>query len=733
MKSFYYYLAILLTLVGYWQRKIYVIIIFLCLFLYILSLVSQKFGRKEMLRVLLIPCIVVLFVIRFEQHVQYQNNSSIYNKEYIVYQVKDTKTGQQLFVQSKGILFFKQKLLVYTKDNDVRIHRGDILKISCQGTPIPQPKTLGVFNYGRYQASKGIFHQCFQADVKIETSSSSVILRILQVILQVQQSIYDYIETFDEHIRPFQQAFILADSSGLKESQEILFTLGISHLFLQSNFYLQKLKRFVLKINIQLKLTVETVEFICNTCIILYYLLISFHAPFGITRGVFSSCIVPYIFKKKRRDVMGRLQLHVIIHVFFLALNPFLMYQLGFIYGNILMVFHIIYGKNLSKNKQKLTHKFSQLLMPCLLLLPFQLLLDGGVDFLIVLIQLLFTMVTPFLYYICLIMFIIPSSTMLFKEVFFQLHQVLSTLQPVSQKIPIIFIFTIESIFIFFLILYFIEQCVHKKRRVFAIVQVITFMMAIHTFNVNIDSIHFLQLPDGEAIVIKYQQQVYMIDVGGTIKESSNEYAVQQYILPFLTRIGIQKIDHLIITHDDADHIGNLLALSKEISISNLYLNVKSRETFQEELYTIDTIHTVDQEVNLNPLHIFPDLIPESDNNNNHSLVVYARLANKGFLLTGDLEKDGESVFIKLYKALPKIDYLKVGHHGSRTSSSVNFLNKVQPSYAIIMVQMNNRFNHPHEETIQHLKRFKVKISNTNDDGSQHYFFYGQLPVIWKY
>ncbi|WP_239644550.1 ComEC/Rec2 family competence protein [Enterococcus crotali] len=101
-------------------------------------------------------------------------------------------------------------------------------------------------------------------------------------------------------------------------------------------------------------------------------------------------------------------------------------------------------------------------------------------------------------------------------------------------------------------------------------------------------------------------------------------------------------------------------------------------------------------------------------------MVVYAKTANKSFLFTGDLEREGEKRLIEQYPGL-KVDVLKAGHHGSKTSSDSLFIQKIDPENAVISCGRNNRFKHPHEETLTVLKQANIDIFQTNKNGMIYY------------
>jgi competence protein ComEC len=113
-----------------------------------------------------------------------------------------------------------------------------------------------------------------------------------------------------------------------------------------------------------------------------------------------------------------------------------------------------------------------------------------------------------------------------------------------------------------------------------------------------------------------------------------------------------------------------------------------------------------------------------SESKNDDSLVILAKIGGLKWLFTGDLEHQGERRILETYKEL-RADVLKVGHHGSKGSTSDQFLKQLKPKFALISAGENNRYNHPHDEVIERLNKYGVKTFQTNLDGAVTYKFKG--------
>lgn len=239
-------------------------------------------------------------------------------------------------------------------------------------------------------------------------------------------------------------------------------------------------------------------------------------------------------------------------------------------------------------------------------------------------------------------------------------------------------------------------------------------------FNKNLKVI-FLDVGQGDSILIKTPNKQNILIDGGP--DNKVLYGLGKNI-PFYRR----KIDLMILTHSDFDHITGLIEVLKRYKVKEIFYNglYDNSPEFQEWLKTIKEKNIsleaimADKEINLGNNLILKDIFPfESSivdsNNNNTSLVnklIYKKIS---FLFTGDLEEEGEAELINKKEDL-KNDVLKIGHHGSKNSTSQNFLEKVLPKYAIISVG-KNKFGHPSLRILSRLKRLGVNILRTDING----------------
>lgn len=229
-------------------------------------------------------------------------------------------------------------------------------------------------------------------------------------------------------------------------------------------------------------------------------------------------------------------------------------------------------------------------------------------------------------------------------------------------------------------------------------------------------TVHFVDVGQGDCILIVSDNQTMLIDAGNN-KDGSE-------VVKYIKDQGIKKLDYVIGTHPDADHIGGLDNVIKAFDIGKVYMPKKQHntKTFEDVLVAIknkglkvtspkvgDTLKLGDAVVTfLGPVSSYED-------NNNNSIVVKVEHGKNSFLMTGDASLDAEVDLLKNKEAL-QADVLKVGHHGSHSSTSKKFLEAVKPTYAVISCGVDNSYGHPHKETMNYLNNAGITIYRTDQD-----------------
>lgn len=241
-----------------------------------------------------------------------------------------------------------------------------------------------------------------------------------------------------------------------------------------------------------------------------------------------------------------------------------------------------------------------------------------------------------------------------------------------------------------------------------------------------------VDIGQGDSILVRdVKGQTLLIDVGGKVRFSEKkswqkrlaDSNAERTLIPYLKSRGIGKIDQLVLTHTDTDHMGDMLEVAKELKIGQVLVSPGSltKPDFVVKLRQMKTpVHAVSAGDNLPIMGshlqvLYPNAV--GDGGNNDSVVLYGNLLGKNFLFTGDLEEEGEEQMMATYPNLP-VDVLKAGHHGSKGSSSPEFLDHISPQMALISAGQNNRYKHPHQETLDRFQKQNMTIYRTDQQGA---------------
>ncbi|HFR3675335.1 TPA: DNA internalization-related competence protein ComEC/Rec2 [Streptococcus suis] len=240
-----------------------------------------------------------------------------------------------------------------------------------------------------------------------------------------------------------------------------------------------------------------------------------------------------------------------------------------------------------------------------------------------------------------------------------------------------------------------------------------------------------LDIGQGDSIFLRDMRgRTVLIDVGGRVdfaakeawQERSSQANAERTLIPYLHSRGVDRIDSLVLTHTDTDHVGDVLEVAKQVKIGRIVVSPGSL-TVPDFVATLKKINAPVHVVKVGDrLPIFDSylevLYPDGtgDGGNNDSIVLYGRLLETNFLFTGDLEQ-GELDLIETYPNLP-VDVLKAGHHGSKGSSYPEFLDHIGAKIALVSAGENNRYKHPHQETLDRFDSRNIQVYRTDQQGA---------------
>lgn len=244
----------------------------------------------------------------------------------------------------------------------------------------------------------------------------------------------------------------------------------------------------------------------------------------------------------------------------------------------------------------------------------------------------------------------------------------------------------------------------------------------------------FVDIGQGDCAIIRcpFNHQVIMIDTGGRLhfrqaawkRRTESHYAANSSV-NYLKSHGISRIDAVCISHHDADHCGYLRQIASEIHVRSVLVpaGMEKQTSFTNKAAGLRLIPVSSKnqlQMPLAVIHPFKD----GKGNNEDSMVLWGRFGGRRFIFMGDLDRAGERKIVHRYPNL-SAEVIKLGHHGSKTASDPYFLKRMKPQMAIVSAGRQNRYGHPHKETLHTLKRLAIPYLSTQDKGMISYIYWG--------
>lgn len=230
--------------------------------------------------------------------------------------------------------------------------------------------------------------------------------------------------------------------------------------------------------------------------------------------------------------------------------------------------------------------------------------------------------------------------------------------------------------------------------------------------------VHFIDVGQGDATLVTCGGHAMLIDAGDDTKGT----AIQNY----LKKQKITKLDYLILTHPDADHIGGAPVIITKFDIGKVFVSnfEKDNKTYQKLIQSLDDKRIKALTPKVNSKYTLGTagitiLAPNDsyDNPNDASVALLLKNGTRSFLFTGDAGEDAENDILETDIDI-SADVYKVGHHGSKYSTSKDFFKAVDPFYAVISCGEGNSYGHPHAETLNTLRTNGVKVYRTDESGT---------------
>ena len=599
-------------------------------------------------------------------------------------------------------LLSKEKILVNIYKN-INFELGD--KIELEGKlESPSNNTFfNLFNYKKYLKSKKI-NYIFKADsVKLIKKNDSIKYKI-------KSKIIEHIDKYKT--KEYLKTFILGDNeidNNIKKTYQIN---GISHLFAISGMHLSLFSAILCKI---LKKIIKNTTVI-NLITIGFFIFFSFLTNYtpSILRGIILYILLTInkVFKLNMKSI----KLILIDLVLLLMYNPYYIYNIGFIYSFIISITLIVSSNIANKYENYISKTFITSLISFIISIPITINNFFEINILTPIINVIFVPLIAF------IIFPFSLITLLIKPLdnIFQMQiKILENFSIIisKYKLPLILSHIPWYLFILYYIFIFLSILGIKKKKIKLFLPLI-FLIIIHAnikMFIHKTKITYLDVTQGDSILLELNKNI-LLDTGG----KKNMAITETYTIPYLKSLGIKKINYLILTHGDYDHMGEAINLVNNFKVEKVIFNCGPYNDLEKELIKVldkkkIKYYSCIKELNIDKNKLYFLQTDIYDNENDNSNVIYTELNGYKFMFMGDASFITEKEIMNKYN-LSDIDVLKVGHHGSKTSSSKEFIDEIEPKYSVISVGKNNRYGHPNKEVLGNLDN--SKIYRTDQDGS---------------
>lgn len=698
----YIYIAfsiiILIIIINIW----YLGIIYILYLYYIYK--QNKCVMKSIIIIDLIFIILYIIFLFVYKDLNYTNYKGI------VTSIKRMENSNKIEVTN-----FFNKIIIYDKNNTI-VNIGDKVYVEGMNSKISGIHNQYAFDYQKYCMSKKI--------VSIINANRIEVSKSLNVYT-LKKYIYKYIDYVfeDDLTQAYIKGFVFGDNLYFsEETNESLKINNISHLFAISGLHIGIIIKVLEKILNKTHLPKDKKENIICLALGIYLLLNYFNV------SISRACFMYYLKIISKRYNLKLLNVDIIsiCFILFILNNPLIIYNISFKLSFIASFAIILYSETIKKTKiknyQKIYQDIIMTIFIQILSLPIIINLNNGINIISPLLNVIFiSLVSYVILPLSFVTFILPFFDNIYKyiinsfEYLNNLSSKLSLIKIENFKINLsIPSFSFLEAIVFYILLIFIIK--YYKNIKFYIVIIIFMFCHINKVNLNIfGKVSFLSLQEGDAILIDlpFNKGVVMIDTG---LENKND------VLDYLKASGVRKIDYLVLTHNHNDHNGKAKDIINSFNVNKIIIS----EYDNSEYNNFDNIIKLkkNDSFTLNG-YKFEVLSPseQSDDENDNSLVIKVRLGSYNYLFLGDASSKIEEKI-----EVDNIDVIKVGHHGSKTSSSSKFINLVNPKIAIITSGYSKKYKFPNEEVLNRLENIKTYRTDKND--AIYVYFHERFSII---
>lgn len=644
----------------------------------------------------IITIIIFIITLLYTNYYPFKSKYTKDDKEFIgivtKYEVKEDK----ITIEIKA----KEKLLITYKYQDKEFNNlsyGD--KIKVKGTLITPSKNTNqnTFNYQKYLYYKKIYYL-------VEATSINKIANNHNYLYTIKNTLYQKINKLKSS--NYIKTLLFCDNTLSKEIKESYRINGISHLFSVSgmhiNFFISIIYLYLNKITYN-----KRIKYLITNIFIITYLIL--FPSSSLLRSAVMSILysINYLLKLK----IKKIDILLLTLGVSLLINPFIIYDLGYIYSYTITFFLVLSSSTLKK-KNKINKIIYISLLSFLVSIPITIYNSYEINIISILLNII---LVPIISIIILPLTILTYIFPILDSILYLFTNTLETISLFISKINITKIIFPKPSLLIIVLYYIIFLLSYQNKKYFYLNIILLIIIYISPYlNSNFEVVMF-EVGEADCHLIKYpyNKNTILIDTG------KNEYKIKNEVIPYLKSIGIKKIDYLIITHGDEDHIGGYITLINNFQVKNVILNKGTFTDIEKELIKNLNKKKIPYQININKINLSNHTIyllnnTKYNNENDNSIITYFTYQKYKFLYMGDASINTEDNLLENYN-LNNISILKVGHHGSNTSSSKDFISQINPSISLISVGKNNIYHHPNKEVINNLSKSRIYRTDINN------------------
>lgn len=757
---------------GLYFKNISIALIFLGVILLLITInrkikryIKVLFPKKAIIILILFvtlgACYIVILNNKYNKIYQIQGEIQITG---IVEKIEEKDYSNKYIVKIKTINSKRKsniKFILYTNNNQELLQFGDYIKVKGEYSKPDSLRNYKGFSYEDYLKQNNIYGT-INATEKPQVLDTQKINFISSLANRIKKSIVEVTsKNLSKNVNSVFLGILLGEKSQISDEINSYFKQGsMAHILAVSGAHVSYI---MLALSIIFGKINKKIYLIISIIILTFFMVLTDFAPSVVRACTMATIALIAKLIHTKSDIYINLNLSALV---ILLNNPYTLFNIGFQLTYLGTVGIILVGSKILKkdknyngvkpinslkskikkfisNSIAISFSVQVLIFPIILLnfntVSYNFLISGTIATpifaLIMLIGIFFIIFVPFRDFCfplieILVNFLIFISKSLSKLPF-------STFFLATPNI--IYVITYYAVLFSTLILksklgYRIIKSRKKVNILLKKIIVLALIICVTTKIINIAKdknlkIFFIDVGQGDScVIVTPKNNVIVIDGGGS--SDPNFDVGKNTVVPYLLDRGITKVDYLMVSHFDNDHCGGLMYVIKTLNIKNLLISKQSKKTKEYEnlinlvntkninIIVVKKGDTVNIEKEINFKILYPTSNLKFDDLNNNSIVAKLMYKNFSILFTGDIEKQAEQAILKLYNSKTlKSTVLKVAHHGSKTSSTEEFLKTVNPKIALIGVGKDNNFGHPNGDVLKRLENINTKIYRTDING----------------